>query len=408
MRQDPAVRQQRPCARGVGGGAGCSAVVDEVVRGSNDPRVWRPICFLFIFAACPQNTDAWNSFLFGEPASGAGWANASTAVLSNSSSLGSTESPVLQPLALPEETLGYIGAVTTVAQASGALFYRLCLKRFTLRRLFLVIVVASSLLQLSQLILISRLNVQLGLPDVAFAIGDDAILEVSRELLAMPMMVMMAALCPSRDLTLFEPWTHRSAGPLTLCLQRALSGAASTVFALLTSVQMAGATLAGSLSAGLTAALGITLDDYSRLWQLTVVCTTIRLCTVLCVGLVPLRSPSALEAESEALQASGASAAVETARIELHDTPMLRAQDASSEHMSEHMNEKGRTSPEPLRTNETAGLPEQTALQAQQLGSEASSRRRCGNGPKPWGTILLFSLIVASLLWSLYNMFSGL
>ena len=400
----------------MGGGAGCSAVVDEVVRGSNDPRVWRPICFLFIFAACPQNTDAWNSFLFGEPASGAGWANASTAVLSNSSSMGSTESPVLQPLALPEETLGYIGAVTTVAQASGALFYRLCLKRFTLRRLFLVIVVASSLLQLSQLILISRLNVQLGLPDVAFAIGDDAILEVSRELLAMPMMVMMAALCPSRDLTLFEPWTHHSAGPLTLCLRRALSGAASTVFALLTSVQMAGATLAGSLSAGLTAALGITLDDYSRLWQLTVACTTIRLCTVLCVGLVPLRNPSALEAESEALQASGvgatlgASAAVETARIELHDTPMLRAQAASSEHMSEHMSEKGCASPEPLtnRTNEAADLPEQTTLQAQQLGSEASSRRRCGNGPKPWGTILLFSLIVASLLWSLYNMFSGL
>ena len=177
---------------------------------------------------------------------------------------------------------------------------------------------------------------------------------------------------------------------------------------------MAGATLAGSLSAGLTAALGITLDDYSRLWQLTVACTTIRLCTVLCVGLVPLRNPSALEAESEALQASGASAtlgasgAVETARIELHDTPMLRAQDASSEHMSDHMSEKGRTSAEPLRTNETAGLPGETTLQAQQLGSEASSRRRCGNGPKPWGTILLFSLIVASLLWSLYNMFSGL
>ena len=205
MLQDPAVRHQRPCERGVGGGAGCSAVVDEVIRGSNDPRVWRPICFLFIFAACPQNTDAWNSFLFGEPASGpaanyTGWVNASTASLSNSSmdSIRSVHSPVLQPLGLPEETLGYIGAVTTVAQASGALFYRLCLKRFTLRRLFLVIVVASSLLQLSQLILISRLNVQLGLPDVAFAIGDDAILEVSRELLAMPMMVMMAALCPNR------------------------------------------------------------------------------------------------------------------------------------------------------------------------------------------------------------------
>lgn len=178
---------------------------------------------------------------------------------------------------------------------------------------------------------------------------------------------------------------------------------------------MAGATLAGSLSAGLTAALGITLEDYSRLWQLTVACTTIRLCTALCVGLVPLRNPSALEAESEALQASGAgatsgaSAAVETARIELHDTPMLRAHDASSENMSEHMSENmSEKGLKGLRTNETVVLPEQTTLQAQQLGSEASSRRRCGNGPKPWGTVLLFSLILASLLWSLYKMFSGL
>ena len=303
--------------------------------------------------------------------------------------------------------------MTTVAQASGALFYRLCLKRFTLRHLFLVIVVASSLLQLSQLILISRLNVQLGLPDVAFAIGDDAILEVSRELLAMPMMVMMAALCPNR--------------------------AASTVFALLTSVQMAGATLAGSLSAGLTAALGITLDDYSRLWQLTVACSSIRLCTVFCVGLVPLRNPSALEVESlesEALQASsqasGAGAAVDTARTELQDMPMLRAHGASSdnvsenrsENMSENVSGKERATPQPI----SAGVPQST-LQAQDpqqlgsggpvvssVGSVGSSRRQPSSGLTPWGygarlpwgTILLFSLMVASLLWSLYKIFSSL
>ena len=189
---------------------------------------------------------------------------------------------------------------------------------------------------------------------------------------------------------------------MTPCSPCALSGAASTVFALLTSVQMAGATLAGSLSAGLTAALGITLDDYSRLWQLTIACSTIRFCTVLCVGLVPLRNPSALEAESEALQASsagaplGAGAVVETARIELHDTPMLRAHGASSENVSESMSEKERA------------FPQQATLQAQQLGPVGSSRWRPGNGSKPWGTILLFSLIVASLLWSLYKMFSSL
>ena len=206
----------------------------------------------------------------------------------------------------------------------------------------------------------------------------------------------------------WDPPVCRSVDPV--CSPCALSGAASTVFALLTSVQMAGATLAGSLSAGLTAALGITLDDYSRLWQLTIACSTIRFCTVLCVGLVPLRNPSALEAESEALQASGAGATlgagavVETARIELQDTPMLRAHGASSENVSESMSEKERASPQPL----SVGLPQQATLQAQQLGPVGSSRRRPGNGSKPWGTILLFSLIVASLLWSLYKMFSSL
>ena len=206
---------------------------------------------------------------------------------------------------------------------------------------------------------------------------------------------------------------------------------------------MAGATLAGSLSAGLTAALGITLGDYSRLWQLTIACSTIRLCTVCCVGLVPLRNPSALEVESlesEALQASsqasGAGAAVDTARIELQDTPMLRAHGASSENVRENRSEnrsedksgKEGATPQPLSASEAVGVP-QPPLQAedpQQLGSGGpvgssvgsvgSSRRRpssgltpWGHGDRlPWGTILLFSLIVASLLWSLYKMFSSL
>ena len=39
----------------------------EIVEGASDPRVWRPVLFLFIFSACPQNGDAWNSFLFGTP-----------------------------------------------------------------------------------------------------------------------------------------------------------------------------------------------------------------------------------------------------------------------------------------------------------------------------------------------------
>ena len=267
-----------------------------------------------------------------------------------------TDDGSLQPLALPEEVLGYIGAVTTVAQALGALFYRLCLKRFTLRRLFLVIVVASSLLQLTQLILITRANVAMGLPDVAFAIGDDAIIEVSRELLAMPMMVMMAALCPNK--------------------------AASTVFALLTSVQMAGQTLSGSLSSGLTGALGIKLEDYSRMWLLTLLCSALRLCTVFLLGLVPPRNPREVELKSEGRLDSGGGET--TPRdVELyvlqHDTPMLPAQERE----------------------DAAGR--RPAVDAQQSAERPRQRK-----PIPRGTLLLFTLIVASLLWSLYKMFSSL
>ena len=110
----------------------------------------------------------------------------------------------------------------TLSQTLGAVCYKMWLKRLPLRPLFGAIVALTALLQLTQLMLITRSNLALGLPDVAFALGDDALIEVAKELLAMPMLLMMAALCPA--------------------------GATSTVFALLTSVQMAGATVRGSLS----------------------------------------------------------------------------------------------------------------------------------------------------------------
>ena len=88
----------------------------------------------------------------------------------------------------------------------------------------------------------------------------------------MPMLVMMAVLCPS--------------------------GATGTVFALLTSVQMAGGTLGASLSAALTHAVGVTLEDYSRLAELTVACVTLRLATLLFIGLVPRQSMEQVAADT--------------------------------------------------------------------------------------------------------------
>lgn len=156
---------------------GLTAKYCEIIDGCDDPRVWKPMLFIFAFAACPHNGDAWNSFLYGRREL-ATTANATAAAGSGAA---------IQPLGLPEATLGWVGVVTTVSQVAGAAAYRFFLKRVPLRRLFGVIVVASSALQCTQLILITRTNTLLGLPDVAFALGDDAVIEVSRELLAMPM-----------------------------------------------------------------------------------------------------------------------------------------------------------------------------------------------------------------------------
>lgn len=308
--------------------------------------------------AAPNNGDAWSSFLYGIPAG-----NHSEPAVTD----GATAADgVLRPLHLPEVTLGYINTVTTISQACGAVMYRFFLKHLRLRRLFACIVVAAGLLQLTQLVLITRLNVQLGLPDVVFALGDDAVLEVTRELLAMPMLLMMAALCPD--------------------------GAASTVFALLTSVQMAGQTLSGSLSSALTHALGVSLDDYSRLGLLTLACVTIRLSTLMCIGLVPDENPKELQARQ----------ATPTRPATSLEAPVLLQSDGGS-----GVDGALAGATPPVAGAQPSCTPSSLApagfFQLDEGGHVPA--RRAG---RPIGAVLLFSLILASLVWSLTTMLSNL
>ena len=345
----------------------------EIVEGASDPRVWRPVLFLFIFSACPQNGDAWNSFLFGTPSappvvSNASRADASSANVSagdtfdagasNASDMsGGADGDVpLQPLELPEEVLGYISVVTTLSQAAGAALYRACLKRLRLRPLFAAIVCVSSLLQLTQLLLVLRVNTALGLPDVAFALGDDAIIEISRELLAMPMLVMMAALCPS--------------------------GATGTVFALLTSVQMAGATLGGSLSAALTRATGVTLDDYSRLSTLTVACVALRLATLLALGLVPRQSMEQVAADAASRGSSGGGGAGRRF-VQLAEETTTKPPDGDA----------------PMPDAKSAAGDSSTSGGG---GSQRQPRRRY------LGAVLMLGLIASSLVWNVTAMLRSL
>ena len=84
-------------------------------------------------------------------------------------------------------------------------------RQVALRVLFGTLITFGALVAASQLVLIFGLNKAWGLPNFWFAVGDDVVIHVVNFMMAMPMLVLMASMCPK--------------------------GAESTVFALVTSVQ---------------------------------------------------------------------------------------------------------------------------------------------------------------------------
>ena len=204
-------------------------LLSQVWETMKDPIIWKPTVFLFIFAAKPGNADAFNSFLAGKQ---------------------HNELPP-QPLGFSESQIAYIGMFATAANALGAFMYKGCLRQVPLRILFGTLITFGALVASSQLVLIWGLNTQFHLPDFWFAIGDDVVIHVVNFMMAMPMLVLMASMCPK--------------------------GAESTVFALVTSVQTAGSTFSGSLSSMATSYFDISLRDYSRLWQLTLFTASVKL-----------------------------------------------------------------------------------------------------------------------------------
>ena len=64
-------------------------------------------------------------------------------------------------------------------------------------------------------------------------------------------------------------------------------GTEASVFALVTSLQMVGGTAGGAISAVLTEALGVTLRDYSRLADLVIITSCVKLVSIPFIALVP-------------------------------------------------------------------------------------------------------------------------
>ena len=102
------------------------------------------------------------------------------------------------------EFMGRVTLIGQIAHLLGVGVYRFFLRSTSLKKVFTWSCIFSTVIGMSQLILISRLNTQIGLSDKLFVLGDSAILQAIGQVAFMPVLVLAARLCPEGiEATLF-------------------------------------------------------------------------------------------------------------------------------------------------------------------------------------------------------------
>jgi len=197
------------------------------------------------------------------------------------------------------EFLGRIKVGTSLASLLGIWLYRNFLQEVPIKKTLSSLSVVSAVLGLSQLLLITHANRDLGIDDKWFTFGDDLILTVLGQLAFMPLLVLAASLCPP--------------------------GVEGTLFALLMSIFNGGGIVGMELGALLTSALGVSSaseggpTDFTNLGLLVIICNLSSLLPLLAIGWLD---------EVEATHADGSSADGPGAAATAAATPAVAVGDA--------------------------------------------------------------------------------
>ncbi|PSC76431.1 folate-biopterin transporter chloroplastic [Micractinium conductrix] len=177
------------------------------------------------------------------------------------------------------EILGRIRLVGALASLAGVGLYNFKLKHVPLRTILQWTAVAGTLLGLTQLMLVTGINRQLGLSDQLFALADTALLTVLGQVAFMPLLVLAARICPE--------------------------GVEATLFATLMSLSNSGMFLGSALGSGLTAWLGVTGENFDNLALLVTLCTLSALLPLPLLRLLPADVDEAKEKEDGGDGSSG-------------------------------------------------------------------------------------------------------
>ncbi|KAI9919908.1 hypothetical protein PsorP6_015681 [Peronosclerospora sorghi] len=142
--------------------AQCLALASVVV----DPICWRPMLWIFLSNALPVSVgEAMFSFKTAE--------------------LGFTQS-----------FLGFLSTVGSLTLLGTTALYNAYFRAMPFRRLFFRMQLASACVSFAEFVLVSRLNVALGISDTLFIFGDEVVSDVVARLKHMPSLVLCAKICP--------------------------------------------------------------------------------------------------------------------------------------------------------------------------------------------------------------------
>jgi len=179
------------------------------------PQIYKPCVFIFLLNATPSTGASWFYFY--------------TDTLKFSSTF-----------------LGTIGLVGSVCTLVGVYVFDAALKNVSFRSIFLWSTLVSTALGLTQLMLIFRTNLALGIPDWIFCLGESAILSIVGWICTMPVIVLASRLCPE--------------------------GMEGTMYALIMSINNLGGIIGSQIGAALTVYLGVTEKSMDNFWLLVFIC----------------------------------------------------------------------------------------------------------------------------------------
>jgi hypothetical protein len=179
---------------------------------------------------------------------------------------------------LEQGFIGLIYCIGSVGSLFGVLLYQISLKDYPFRSMLLWGEVLSSLAGMLDLVLVTRLNLKIGIPDYFFAVIDNNISQMVCRLQWLPLLVLCSKLCPS--------------------------GIEGTFYALLMSLQNAGLLMSAWWGGLLLQMLNVTQSEFSNLWIVILIRNISRLLPLMLLFLVPRSDQSSTLLPPEMLQVS--------------------------------------------------------------------------------------------------------